>query len=156
MLAYQADMPAKSPQTARGKVRLCTVESIDQRTRGAKRVAELVATFEAELSKSGRTVTAAESAAIRNAALLSAISEDAAARRLAGDATVSLEDVVRLSRASAAAVRALGFKPAAAVASPLSVREYFAAMPAARAGASNSHHEASADDGEASGDEGAA
>src|SRR5262249_27116 len=104
MLTNRAEIPSTSPPTTGGKQRLCTVDSLDQRTRGAKRVAELVTTFEAGL---GRTPTAAESAAIRNAALLSALSEAASARRLDGDSMVSFEDIVRLSRAAQAATRGL-------------------------------------------------
>jgi hypothetical protein len=133
MLTNHAETQAESPPLARGKRRLCTIDALDQRTRGAKRVAEMVATLEAELRKTRRMLTAAEGAAIRNAALLSAISEDAGARRLAGDATVTLEDVVRLSRASTAAVRALGIRPAAGPAPP-TLAEHFASRAAERPG----------------------
>jgi hypothetical protein len=91
----------------------------------------MVATFEAELRRDGRMVTAAERTAIRNAALLSAISEDSAARRLSGDVTVTLEDVVRLSRASVAAIRALGIKPAGAP-KPPTLAEHLARRTAQR------------------------
>jgi hypothetical protein len=121
MLANNAEMPAGRPQVGRGKRRLCTVNALDRRTRGARRVAELAAVFEAELRKSGRMLTAAESAAVRNAALLSALSEDAGTRRRAGDVTVTLEGVVRLSRAAAAVIRALGIKGVAAATPPPSL-----------------------------------
>jgi hypothetical protein len=133
MLANPAEMPAENPPLAREKRRLCTVDTLDQRTRGARRVAELTAVFEAELRKTGRTLTAAEGAAVRNAALLSAISEDAGARRLAGDATVTLEDVVRLSRAAAAAMKALAIKPSGTPAPP-TLAEHLASRAAERAG----------------------
>jgi hypothetical protein len=45
------------------------------------------------------------------------------ARRLGGDLTISLEDVVRTTNASTRAVRALGIKPTAA-APPPSLRDY--------------------------------
>jgi hypothetical protein len=158
MLTNSAEMAAENGPIACEKRRLCTADTIDQRTRGAKRLAEMVATFEAELTKAGRAVAAAERAAIRNAALLSAISEDAAARRLAGDVTATLEDIVRLSRASAAAIRALGIKPATAATPPPSLSAWATlAAPVAQdaSGASQAppavetHHEPLQGDGDA-------
>jgi hypothetical protein len=86
--------------------------------------------FEAEL---GRTPTSAEGAAIRNAALLNALSEDAAARRLDGDSTISFEDIVRLTRAAQAATRALGLQSGGQKPEPPTIKEYIKTLGAAPA-----------------------
>jgi hypothetical protein len=62
------------------------------------------ATFEAAL---GGPLTEPQRLAVANAAALSAIAEDAQARRLAGD-DVSLDDIVRYTSAARRAVRDLG------------------------------------------------
>jgi hypothetical protein len=53
------------------------------------------------------------------------MSEDASARRLDGDVTVSFEDVVRLARAASAAVRVLGIRQRRRM--PPSLQEYLVA-----------------------------
>jgi hypothetical protein len=62
----------------------------------------------------GGNITGAQRAAIERAATLTALAEDAQARRLAGDSSVSLEDLVRIDNAAMRAVKQLGLKPAAA------------------------------------------
>ena len=44
---------------------------------------------------------------------MTALAEDATARRLGGDTTISFEDLVRLDRCADLAVRRLGIKPGA-------------------------------------------
>jgi hypothetical protein len=137
---------------------------LDGRTVGARRARELAQSFEAEL---GGTVTSAQRAAIERAATLMALAEDAQARRLAGDPSVSLEDLVRIDNAAMRAVRQLGIKPGAKPAAPSSPAEYLARRAAERAGkassapplsspsSAESRHRPNTDDGEASGQEGA-
>jgi hypothetical protein len=105
MLANNAEMPAEHPPVFRGKARLLTLDGMDGRTVAARRARELARGFEAEL---GGTLTPTQRIAIERAAALTAIAEDAQARRLAGDLAISLEDVVRTTNASTRAVRQLG------------------------------------------------
>jgi hypothetical protein len=65
------------------KTHLRTLDSLDGRTRAAQRTHALIQSFEADL---GRDPSAADLLAVRQAAMLTAIAEDAAARQLAGDA----------------------------------------------------------------------
>src|SRR5260221_2595517 len=90
---------------ARRKTRLRTVAELDGRTTAARRAGTLVATFEAAL---GGELTAALRLAVHNAAALSAIAEDAQAKRLAGDTSITLDDLVRATSAARRAVRDLG------------------------------------------------
>ena len=65
------------------KTHLRTLDSLDGRTRAAQRARALIQSFEADL---GRDPSSADLLAMRQAAMLTAIAEDAAARQLAGDA----------------------------------------------------------------------
>ena len=65
------------------KTHLRTLDSLDGRTRAAQRARALIQSFEADL---GRHPSSADLLAVRQAAMLTAIAEDAAARQLAGDA----------------------------------------------------------------------
>jgi hypothetical protein len=130
MLQNSVEIPAKKPRHMRSKTRLCTIQALDGRTLAAKRARELADGFEAEL---GGSVTPTMRLAIERAAALVALSEDAKARRLAGDTGVSLEDIVRTDNAAARAVKALG-KPAAAIPAPPTPAEYLARRAAERAG----------------------
>jgi hypothetical protein len=123
MLANNAEMPAGSPAVGRGKVRFLTLEGLDGRTIAARRAAQLAKGFEAEL---GGTLSATQRLAVEQASALAAIAEDAQARRLAGDMTISLEDLVRATNAATRAVRALNIQPAAAPTPPASPAEYLA------------------------------
>jgi hypothetical protein len=71
------------------------------------RARKLVATFAAEL---GGDLTTAMRIAVERAATLVVLAEDARARRLAGDTTISLDDLVRTDRVAAQAVRQLGLQ----------------------------------------------
>jgi len=112
-----AGRPKRGP---RPKPHLRTLGSLDGRTVGARRARELALAFDAEL---GGNVTGALRAAIERAATLTALAEDAQARRLAGDLSVTLEDLVRIDNAAMRAVKQLGIKPAAAP-KPPSIHEY--------------------------------
>jgi hypothetical protein len=89
------------------KMRLIAVRHLDGRTRAATKARKLAASFEAALAKAGE-VTAATHIAIERAAALVVVAEDARARRLGGDMTVTLDDLVRVDRVAAQALRALG------------------------------------------------
>jgi hypothetical protein len=89
----------------RRKLRLRTVAQIDARTVSGKRARVLAAVFEATL---GGELTDAQRLSIGNAAALTAIAEDAQVRRLQGDTTVSLDDLVRCVSCARRAVRDLG------------------------------------------------
>jgi hypothetical protein len=105
------DSPAITPQISAESTpvrsRLRTISDLDGRTRAARRARDLAAAFAADL---GGTLTAAQRLAVDRAAALCALAEDARARRLAGDTTISLEDVVRVDNAAQRAVRMLGIK----------------------------------------------
>jgi hypothetical protein len=64
------------------KARLRTLESLDGRTRAAQRAHSVIRSFEADL---GGDLSPVRLLAVRRAAMLTAIAEDAAARQLAGD-----------------------------------------------------------------------
>jgi hypothetical protein len=93
MQAAAEQIPVVSSPVARRKAQLCTLSALDGRTVAARRARELAKGFEAEL---GGTVTVSRRFAIERAAALVALAEDAKARRLAGDAAITLEDVVRV------------------------------------------------------------
>jgi hypothetical protein len=150
MLANDAQMRVDMTDHIRRKQGLRTIDDLDQRTKGAKRVAELIDTFGAELTKAGRALGPTEIASIRNAALLTALAEDAQARRLAGDFSVSLEDIVRTTNAARRAVKELGIKRAPTTPPP-SLREYVASRSAPPAD-DKSHQEGLEGRGEASGE----
>jgi hypothetical protein len=95
----------ESARVRRRKTRLRTVGEIDGRSVSGKRARALAAMFEATL---GGKLTDAQKLAISTASALTAIAEDASARRLQGDSTVNLDDLVRLVSAARRAVRDLG------------------------------------------------
>jgi hypothetical protein len=101
-----AEIGAGCAPSSRQKERLCTLASLDGRTRASKRARELVATFEAELDTS---ITSRQRLTIERGATQTTLAEDAQARRLAGDQDVTLEDLVRIDDSAQRAVKALGF-----------------------------------------------
>lgn len=86
-------------------MRLLTLTALDGRTVAARRAAALTETFAAEF---GAELTPAQRIRVETAAALSAIAEDAQTRRLAGDASITLDDLVRAVSAARRAVRDLG------------------------------------------------
>src|SRR5262245_43679823 len=93
------------PRRLAGKRRLVTLDHLDHRTRASRRARALAATFRRAL---GGDLTDPQKLAVQSAAALMAISEDAQARRLAGDPAVTLDDLERTARMARAAVRDLG------------------------------------------------
>src|SRR5262249_48559712 len=89
---------------------------IDRRTRLGRRVVELQAKLAAELGGE-RGLTTSQRLAITRAAQLTAIAEALQQRQLAGE-PVDIDQVVRMSNASARAVAALNLKPGAPAAPP--------------------------------------
>jgi len=85
-------------------VRHRTIKDIDRRSRGGRRALQLIKQFTAEL---GGEITEAQRMAVARASIAQALAEDASVRRLNGDESVSLEDVVRLDNAADRARRAL-------------------------------------------------
>src|SRR5262245_20580113 len=86
------------------KRRLKTLSHLDQRTIAARRIATLVAMWTAQL---GGKLTDGKLIAVERAASLVALAEDARARRLSGDLSISLNDVARLDNSANRAVNAL-------------------------------------------------
>jgi hypothetical protein len=82
------------------KQRLYTLESLDGRTRASQRAHALMRSFASEL---GRNLSSAQRLAIRHAAMMVAIAEDAAARQLSGE-TVDIDQLVRISNLARRAV----------------------------------------------------
>jgi hypothetical protein len=82
---------------------------LDGRTTEAKRIAVLIAQFEAESRQlgGGSELSPIQRLAIRNCALLIAVAEAAQEARLAGDMSISVNDVVRASGAARRAWRDL-------------------------------------------------
>jgi hypothetical protein len=81
---------------------------IDGRTRSGRRARELARQFERAL---GDDLTDGQRLAIARAATLTAIAEDRRTRALAGEPAVLLDDLVRVERLAAQAVKVLGIKP---------------------------------------------
>jgi len=90
------------------KLRLVGLNDLDGRTSAARRAHALAAALTEEL---GGNPTTSQGAAIERAATLVALAEDVRSRRLAGDQSISLEDLVRVDAAADRAVRRLGIKP---------------------------------------------
>ena len=119
----RADAP---PKPAR-KVRLKTLAHLDRRTVAARRAAALAKTFAAEF---GGKVTGSQRVRIECAAALSAIAEDAQTRRLAGDPTITLDDLVRATSAARRAVKDLGIKSTTSAPAGPTLAEYLASKKA--------------------------
>ena len=102
--ANDAQVPRRS-RRYEPKRRLRTVAALDGRTTAAKRVATLLRVWEAQL---GDKLADGQRIAMERAASLVARAEDARARRLAGDTSISLWDTVRLDNSAARAVQQLG------------------------------------------------
>jgi hypothetical protein len=94
-----------SARTRRRRNRHRLLTDLDKRSRGGRRAVELMRQFEREL---GGDITAGQRLAIGRAATLCALAEDARIRRLNGAVNITLDDLVRLDRVAALAVRALG------------------------------------------------
>jgi hypothetical protein len=109
------------------KIRLISVDHLDGRTLVSRQVRRLIREFEAAVE--GK-ITAAMRDAITRAAVLSVLAADCRARRLAGDMTISLDDLVRLDHAAAQAVRRLGLDRRPEPAKP-TLAEYLARKNAA-------------------------
>jgi hypothetical protein len=88
----------------KGKTRLRTLAKLDQRTVAARRARELIALWTKAL---GGAPTPVEQMAISHAAACKVLCEDFQARRLAGDASVTAEQLVKLSNIMTRAVNAL-------------------------------------------------
>lgn len=96
------------------KARLLTLRYLDRRTRASRRAALLADAFAAEI---GGQITDSLRVRIETAASLSVIAEDAQTRRLAGDNSVSLDDLVRAASAARRALRDIGSDPMPSVSS---------------------------------------
>src|SRR5262249_4284809 len=99
--------PPLAPET-RLKVRILTLGHLDRRTRASRRAAALAEAFAAEI---GGQLTDSLRIRIESAAALSVIAEDVQTRRLAGDSSVSLDDLVRAVSAARRALRDIGIRP---------------------------------------------
>ena len=107
----QADAAGIAPVSgieAQPKARLLTLGHLDRRTRASRRAAALAEAFAAEI---GSQITDSLRIRIETAAALSVIAEDAQTRRLAGDSSISLDDLVRAASAARRALRDIGIKP---------------------------------------------
>jgi hypothetical protein len=98
------------------KRRLLTVGHLDGRTRGSKRARQIAAELTGGF---GPEITKTQKQAAERAAMLCALAEDLAARRLAGEA-VSLDELMRLEGVARRAVARLGLPEARKVPAGLS------------------------------------
>lgn len=115
-----------------GKLRLHSLADLDGRTVASRRARSLAAALAEEL---GGIITASLGAAIERAATLVALAEDVRSRRLAGDESVSLEDLVRVDAAADRAVRRLHLAPGASRSSEPDLATYLAGLAAEDAAA---------------------
>jgi hypothetical protein len=106
--ADAAGMTPVSGIEAQPKARLLTLGHLDRRTRASRRAAALAEAFAAEI---GGQISDSLRIRIETAAALSVIAEDAQTRRLAGDSSVSLDDLVRAVSAARRALRDIGIRP---------------------------------------------
>jgi hypothetical protein len=115
MTANAAQLDARNsgnrPLKTTNKLRLVGLRDLDGRTAATKRARAFAAALAEELG--GSSLTASQSAAVERAACLVALAEDTRSRRLAGDQTISLDDLVRVDAAADRALRRLGIKPGA-------------------------------------------
>lgn len=139
-IAVVSDADAR-PKTI-GKTRLKTLRSLDQRTTAARRAGALAKTFETELGE----LTPAQRVRVETAAMLSALAEDCTARRLAGDDSISLDDLVRAVSAARRAVRDLGIRPGKVLTPGPTLAEYLKANYGTEAGEDAPDEEQAADD----------
>jgi hypothetical protein len=108
MHADATAIPAISGADTASKTRLLTLGHLDRRTRASRRAAALAEAFAAEL---GGQITDSLRIRIETAAALSVIAEDAQTRRLVGDSSISLDDLVRAVSAARRALRDIGIRP---------------------------------------------
>jgi hypothetical protein len=113
-----------SARTRRHRARHRTVRDLDKRSRAGRRAAQLMRQFEAAL---GGNLTEGQKLACSRAAVMTAIAEDARVRRLNGDTTILLDDLVRLDHTAERAVKALGIKSEPAKPNEPSLEQYLAA-----------------------------
>jgi hypothetical protein len=104
MFANHAAVTNDMPARRRGKTRLRTLSRLDGRTRSAKRARELVEMWSAALG----SPDAVQMMGVRHAAATVVILEDAQSRRLAGDTSITVEQITKLSNIMTRAVNALG------------------------------------------------
>jgi hypothetical protein len=103
-----AGIPPSLGAGSPSKARILTLGHLDRRTRAARRAAALAEAFAVEI---GGQITDSLRIRVETAAALSVIAEDAQTRRLAGDPSVSLDDLVRAVSAARRALRDIGIKP---------------------------------------------
>jgi hypothetical protein len=101
--------PRNVERRRKGKTRLRTLDGLDQRTRSARRTRELVALWTKAL---GSKPSPVQAMAIQHAAATTVICEDAQARYLSGDTSITPEQITKLSNIATRAVNALNL-PAA-------------------------------------------
>jgi hypothetical protein len=102
-MEMHADTAAVPAAKRSPKARLLTVMHLDGRCRSSKRARAIVVELEAGF---GDAITKVQRQAISRAAILCAIAEDLAARRLAGQ-PVSLDELLRVEGVSRRAVRSI-------------------------------------------------
>jgi hypothetical protein len=108
MHADAVAIPPISSTDPQPKARLLTLGHLDRRTRASRRAAALAEGFAAEI---GGQITDSLRIRIETAAALSVIAEDAQTRRLAGDSSISLDDLGRAVSAARRALRDIGIRP---------------------------------------------
>jgi hypothetical protein len=110
-----------SARTRRHRARHRTVDDLDKRSRAGRRAAQLMRQLEAAL---GDDITEGQRLAVSRAAVMTAIAEDARVRKLNGATDITLDDLVRLDRVAAHAVRQLGITAAPAKPSGPTLADY--------------------------------
>jgi hypothetical protein len=101
--------PSRTPaaRAARHRNRHHTSDDVSKKSKSGQRALALMRQFEAKL---GGDLTEDQRLAVERAAVMTAIAEDARVRRLNGNTSISLEDLVRLDHASERALRLLGMR----------------------------------------------
>ena len=106
MTANAAEVQTQPGIIRRRQARYRKLSDVDGRTRSGRRARELAKQFEAALGGAD-SLTDGQRLAVSRASVMTAIAEDARLRRLSGEPT-NLDDLVRLDRVAAQAVRSLG------------------------------------------------
>src|SRR5262249_53038375 len=108
LTATAVEMQPKLGRIRRRKARFQSLSDLDMRTHAGQRAKGLLTQFTEALGAG--EVTDGMKLFAGRAAVLCALAEDTRMRRLNGDASVNLDDLVRLDRVAAAAVRSLGIR----------------------------------------------
>jgi hypothetical protein len=125
-VAANTERPRKPYPANRKRATPVRTSWVSRRTRAGRRIQHLIDTYQAALAD--RELSPALLLKVEMAAEASVVAEDARARFLNGDASITLDNLVRADRRAASAVAALRIKEDAKSSEPIGLRAYEAAV----------------------------